>query len=278
MDLRSIKPGLSAVSHPLFMIHPKTGEMLTPLGYSKSGRAIWPQMGGAPDDEDDKGGDDNDSEDDEDEDEDDSSDDDDDSGDDDDDKDKKTKKKGGDKDAKIAALEEEKNRHFKKFKKEKERADQLEARLTALEEKDLKPEEKTQREKDAQAAKDKAAADRVAKLNLENAFLRANEIDWVKPEQALAILLSDDDYEVEFDEDGKVDRKSLKAELKRLAKANPHLVKKPAAKDEDDGDDTDGSAQRATASKMNGTRKGKKPTAPTREELAKKFPALGRLG
>lgn len=278
MDLRSIKPGLAAVSQPpLFMIHPKTGEMLTPMGYTKRGNPMWPIMGGAPDEEDESGDDDKDDDDATEEDEDGEDTDSDNDEDADDDEDDKSKKKSGNKDAKIKALEEEKDRHYRRAKKERERADSLEARLKALEEKDLKPEEKAQREKDAQAAKDKASADRVAKLNLENAFLRANEVEWVKPEQALAILLSDDDYEVEFDEDGKVDRKSLRAELKRLAKANPHLVKpKVAPKDDEDGDQ-DGSARRATAPKMNGKRKGSKETGPTREELAKKFPALNRV-
>lgn len=283
MDLRSIKPGLAAVSHqyPLFMIHPRTGETIFPLGYTKNGKPMFPVMGGAPeegegDKDDDKDSDEDESE--EDDGEDDDSEDDDDSDEDEDDK-SKSKGKKGDKDAKIKALEEEKERHYKKAKKEKARADELEARLKALEEKDLKPEEREQRAKEEQAKRDKAAEAATSRLRLENAFLRANEIDWVKPEQALTILLGDDDYEVEFDGDGNVDRKSLRAELKRLAKANPHLVKPKAAPKDDDKDDadTDGSAPRATASKMNGKRKGKGNTGPTREELAKKFPALGRV-
>lgn len=280
MDLRSIKPGMAAA--PLFLIDPRTGAMVVPMGYGKRGNPIFPVGGGAPEPEDgDKGEDDgDDDESDEDEDSDDNEDDDsdeDESDDEDKEKNKGKKKKGG-AEAKIRALEEEKDRHFKKFKKEKAARMELEERLRALEEKDLKPEEKTQREKDEQARKDKASADRLAKLNLENAFLKANEIDWVKPEQALAILLSDpDEYDVEFDDDGKVDRKSLRAELKRLAKANPHLVKpkKTESKDDEDGSDA-GSASRATASTMNGKRKGKK-DQPTREQLARKFPALNRL-
>lgn len=285
MDLRSIKPGLAAVQHPLFMLHPKTGEMVTPLAWSKLGRPAWPVMGGAPDDDDDAGGKDGgkgkkDDDADEDDDEDDSSDDDsdDDEDEDDDDDTSKSKKKGGLK-AKVTALEEEKDRHYKKYKKEKSRADDLEARLKALEDKDLKPEEKEQRAKDDQARKDKAAEVATSRLRLENAFLRANDIEWVKPEQALTILLGDDDYEVEFNDDGTVDRKSLRAELKRLAKANPHLVKpKPAAKDDDDDDGSASGANgsKSTAPRMNGKQKGKGGKDPSREELAKKFPALNR--
>jgi len=282
MDLRSIKPGLSAA--PMVRIHPLTGEPIVPLGVTKHGKPIWPVMGGAPDDDEDKSGDDDKSDDDEDEDDDEDDKEDDDSDDDDseeeeDDDDKAKGKKKKNAQAKIKALEEEKDRHYKKFKVQKKRADDLEARIKAIEEKDLKPEEKEARRKKEQDEKDSKAEIATQRLRLENAFLRANEINWVKPEQALTILLGDDDYEVEFNEDGTVDRKSLRAELKRLAKANPHLVKKAAPKDDDKGgeDATDNGSQRQTASSMNGKRKGKKDDKPTREQLAKKFPVLNRL-
>jgi hypothetical protein len=277
MDLRSIKPGMVAV--PLFLYDAKSGRMFTPLGYTKSGSPIWPVAGGAPDDDDGTGKDDKDEKEDPEEEDEDPDEDVDDEDPDDDEDEAKGKKKKGNPEAKIKALEEEKDRHFKKFKAQKKRADDLESRLKALEDKDLKPEERETRAKEEQDRRDQAAAARMSKLNLENAFLKANEIDWVKPEQALAILLADpDEYEVEFDEDGKVDRKSLRVELKRLAKANPHLVKpkKTESKGDDQDGDEGGSAQRATASSMNGKRKGKK-DQPSREQLAKKFPALGRL-
>lgn len=277
MDLRSIKPGLSAVSmsHP-FLIDPKTGEPLTALGVTKAGMLIWPVMGASPDDDsNDADADDAEESDEEDADEDadESEDDEADESDDEDDKDKKKKKNPQ---AKIKALEEEKDRHFRKAKKLAKEKAELEARLQALEQKDLKPEEKADRDKAATDAKEKAAQAATQKLRLENAFLKANEVAWVKPEQALALLLADDDYEVEFDEDGKVDRKSLRAELKRLAKANPHLVKPKPSKADDDDDSGDTGSQRQTAPKMNGQRKGKVKAA-SREELAKKFPALNRI-
>lgn len=278
MDPRSIKPGMAAA--PLFLFDANSNRMFTPLGYSKSGAPIWTVAGGAPDDDEGASKDDDDKEDSDEDAEDDNeadSDEDEDPDEDDDDK-ARGKKKKGNPEAKIKALEEEKDRHFKKFKVQKKRADELEARLKALEDKDLKPEERETRAKEEQDRRDKVTAERLSQLNLENAFLRANEIDWVKPEQALAILLADpDEYEVEFGDDGKVDRKSLRAELKRLAKANPHLVrpKKTESKGDEDADEG-GSAPGATASSMNGKRKGKK-DQPSREQLAKKFPALGRL-
>lgn len=286
MDLRSIKPGMAAAHQfPLFTIDPRDGSMITPMGYGKRG-PWWPVAGGSGEGDDagdDAGDDDADADEDEDEDEDDAdADKDDDADDDDDDKAKGKKKKKLDPKARIKALEEEKDRHFRNAKKYKKAADELEARLKLLEDKDLKPEEKADRLKAEQEAKDKAAEAKNQRLALENAFLRANTgdgaIQWHNPTQALTILLADDDYEVEFDDDGKVDRKSLRAELKRLAKANPHLVKPKQSKgDDDDKDADDAGSQRQTASTMNGKRKGA--TKPkTREELAKRFPALNRIG
>ena len=267
MDLRSVKPGLTAV-----MRHPKTGELLEPVYVWKNGRVSWPVMGGAEDD-DSGSGDDDAGDEDEDESEDEPEDEKDDADDSDDDAEKGKKKKKSDPQAKIKALEEEKDRHFKNAKKYKKQAADLEARLKLLE-------DKAERDKIAQEAKDKATEAATQRLHLENAFLRANEIDWIKPEQALALLLADpDEYEVEFDDSGKVDRKSLRAELKRLAKANPHLVKPKQSKGKDDEEDADDAgSQRQTASTMNGTRKGKKDKPKTREELAKRFPALNRIG
>jgi len=268
MDLRSIKPGMQAA-----MRHPKTGELLEPVYVWKDGRVSWPVLG-ASEDDDSASGDDKGDDADEDADEDDPED----KGDSDADDEDKDKKKGNP-EAKIKALEEEKDRHYKNAKKQKKRAEELEARLKALEDKDLKPEDKDKRDREAQEARDKAAEASTQKLRLENAFLRANEIDWVKPEQALALLMADpDEYEVEFDDSGNVDRKSLRVELKRLAKANPHLVKPKQSKGKDDEEDADDAgSQRQTASTMNGTRKGKG-KAKSREELAKRFPALNRIG
>lgn len=289
MDLRSIQPGLAAASQvPLFMIHPKTGDMITPLGYGKNGQPWWPVMGGAPDDDDAGGGDDDSDDDSDDSDEDEDDTDEDDDSDEGDDEGKKGKKKGNAQ-AKIKALEEEKDRHFRKAKKATKRAEAAEAEVAALKAKyesgdddgDTGKESKEgdkPKTKPVDDSKIKAAEAKAQQLAIENSFLRVNEVDWIKPEQALALMMADDDYDIEFDDDGKVDRKSLKAELKRFAKANPHLVKKPAAKT-DDGDDADegGAGSKSTAPKMNGTRKGNKDKPKTREELAKKFPALNRM-
>jgi hypothetical protein len=291
MDLRSIKPGIAAGSQmPLFMFHPQSGDMVTPMGWTKRGAPIWPVMGGAPDDDgkgkesEDDDSEDEEEDDDSEEDDDDSKDDDSDDDSDDDDKDKKGKKANPK--AKIKALEEEKDRHFRKARKATKRADALAAELAEMkakyepeDEDDDGEDDKTKGKKKPKIddSKIKAAEARAERLAVENAFLRVNEVNWHKPEQALALMMADDDYEIEFDEDGKVDRKSLRVELKRFAKANPHLVKKAEPKDDDDDGDDGGNGQRSTASKMNGKRKGKKGGDLTREQLAKTFPALGRI-
>lgn len=283
MGLRSIKPGIAAASQmPLFMLHPRTGEMMTPLGWTKSGHPIFPAMGGAP--EDDSDGDDDkddkdDESDDEDEDKDDDSDEDEDS---DDDEDAEKGKKKGNAKAKIAALTEEKDRHFRKAKKAAKRAEDAEAALAALKAKY----ESGDKDKDKGKTDEKPTVDdsRVKELEakierqaVENAFNAIRDFDWIKPEQAFALMMADDDYDVEFDRDGKVDRKSLKAELKRFARENSHLLKPKKTESKGEEGEEGGSAQGATASTMNGKRKGKKDEKPTREQLAKKFPALGRL-
>jgi hypothetical protein len=292
MDLRSVKPGIAAGSQmPLFMVDPVTGRAITPMGWTKRGLPIWPMIGGAPDDDsdgdkDDKNSDEDDSEEDDEEDEDSEEDDDDDS---DDDDSKRGKKKGNAK-AKIKALEEEKDRHFRKAKRANKERDAALAELAALKAKyesgeDEDDEDDNGKTKGKNKDKPKVIVDdskireaeaAAQKLRVENAFLRVNEVTWIKPEQALALMLADDDYEVEFDDDGKVDRKSLRAELKRFAKANPHLVKKAEPKDDDKDSDEGDDAPRATASRMNGKRKGSKKSDKelTREQLAKKFPAL----
>jgi len=253
MGLRSIKPGMRAahsgtgIFHPS-LVHPKTGAPLEAVGVI-GGKVLWPVMGAAPDDPDDK--------------------------DDDDDKDDKDddKKSKGDPKRRIAALEEEKARHYKHLQAERKKTADLEARLAEIEEKGMKPEEIEEKRKKEQADKDNAAAAEVRQLRLENAFLAANTIEWHNKEHALKLLDMD---EVEFAADGTVDRKSLAAALKRLAKANPHLVRPVSKNGDDDADDPDDGGSKQTASSMNGKRKGTKST-PSRADLAKRFPVLNRV-
>jgi hypothetical protein len=281
MNQRFVKPGMTAareagtgIFHPT-LVHPLTGESLEAVGVGKNGDIWWPILGGAepgdetnPEDDDDK-----------DDDADDDTKDDDSADDDDDEKDPK---------AKIAALEEEKNRHYKRRKKAETELAAVKAELAALKAKPTKkakPKATETDETDDEPADDEEkvtlradnekAKTEARRLKVENAFLRVNAVDWVNPTQVMTLLMSDDDYEVEFDEHGNVDRKSLAAELKRFAKANTHLVKPKQKKSSEDGDDdTTDSSEKSSGSTMNGQRKGKAKKEPTREELARKYPAL----
>lgn len=299
MGLGHIKPGITAaqaagtgIFHPT-MTHPKTGEPLEAVYVTKRGVVMWPVMGASPDDDsNDDGGDDDDGDDDKDDDDDDDSDDDNDG----DDTDGKKSK------AKIKALEEEKDRHYKRRKKaeterdaEKARAEKAEAELAKLKGKkpkakpaDDKKDDDADDDDDSELEAERAGRRRdneqkdaeIRKGKIEVAFLRANTVDWHNASQVMALLMADDDYEVEFDDNGNVDRKSLSAELKRFAKANPHLVKPKAKQSDADGDKGEGgsggNSGNKSGSAMNGQRKGKKDQAPSREELAKKYPALRR--
>lgn len=283
MDPRSIQPGFTAVQnagtgifHPT-MIHPRTGLPLEAVGVV-NGKILWPIMGAAEKEEDpdiDKDAEDSADDDDEDE-----KGEEDDEDEDDDEKDAK---------ARIKALEEEKERHYRRRKKAEKERDELKAENEKLKAGKKPPkkvppkkaddadvdEDEDDEEKTTLRNENEKAKETTRKLKVENAFLRVNAVDWVNPAQVMTLLMADDDYEVEFDDRDNVDRKSLSAELKRFAKANPHLVKPKPKKSEDDDDSGNDSSGKSSGSTMNGQRKGKKKVDPTREQLAAKYPALG---
>lgn len=274
MSLGLIKPGMAA------LYHPKTGKAIVPLYVRADGTAVWPVLGAASDDPDDPAFQDGGGDDDE--------DDEDDSDDDADDKDKKksTKKTASKKDddedddddeedVKLTRPERQAARYRVKLREAEKRERALADRLQALEDKDKKPEELTEREtREAKAKADKLEA-RQVQLARENAFLKINVIDWVDADDALALAEREGLFEDVVDEDGTVDQRALRVALKDLAKRKPHLVKKPKqSSDDDEGDSGQGSSR--SAGTMNGRRRGQDGSAKTREELAKKFPVLGR--
>ena len=281
MSLGLIKPGASAA-----LRHPKTGALIEPIGYLKNGRAVWPVLGAGPDDPDDPeftgdgGGSDDDSDDEDDDNEDDepkskksksrkrSSDEDDDEDDEEDDDDKPTRP------------ERQAARYRVRLREEREKNTKLEARLKALEDKDKKPEERTTEEL-AEAKKRAERAEReLLQVKLERAFTRATDIDWVDPEDAMAVADRLGLLEDIIDEDGTVDKRELRRSLRELAKRKPHLVKaKSRAQDEDEDDDEDEDERpRRSAPRTPATRrKGSRGTA-NRDELVKNFPVLRGLG
>jgi hypothetical protein len=273
MSLRLTKPGMRS-ANLAGKIHPKTGEPLEPIGFLRNGTAVWPILGAASDDPDDPefgdGGEDDDSADD------DESDDDDD-----DDKGKgrkkptkkTTKDEDDEEDDKPTRPERQAARYRTQLRAEQARTKALEERLQAIEDKDKKPDEIVQRE--ANEAKERASklADKVRSQNLRLAFYESNTIEWADPADALKLVDLD---EVDVDDDGTVDAKALRLALKDLAKRKPHLVKPKAAPedDEDDEDDDEEPRSKRTAPTMN--RRKNRVKAPTRADLAKKFPVLNR--
>ena len=132
-----------------------------------------------------------------------------------------------------------------------------------------KTDDKTTDDKtDDTSTKDTGPSQRERQLSLENAFYRANAVDWIAPEDVLKLV---DLTDVDVDDDGTVDTKALARALRDLAKRKPHLVKKPQ-RGTDDTDDDQGPSP-----KLNGKRKGTSP-APQRKELEKRFPALRNFG
>lgn len=303
MSQRLIQPGLSAAGK----YHPRTALPIEPIG-EVNGKPIWPVIGGDEnDDEDDPrfqdgGGEDDDDEDDEDEDDDDDSEDDDSEDDDEDDEDDKKKKKSKDKKKKSKDdgdkpkyTEEDMYAVKRRMRKADQRASRLEEELRELKRAQTrkpKPKAKAGNDDADSGGVDNEELERIKKRNerleadlqnvkLEKAFSRVplpEGEEWVDIEDAIAAAQRLGLLEDVLEEDGTVDRRSLRAALRELKRQKPHLVRKVSDPDEDeDEDDEEGQRpkKRRTASKMNGKRKGKGSTT-DKAELAKRFPVLGR--
>lgn len=277
MSLRLIKPGLRSVGK----LHPKTGKPIEPLYVREDGSVVWPVLGAASDDPDDpefgEGGGDEDDEDEEDDEDDEST----------AKKPKKTAKPSkkddededdeDDEDApeKLKAARQAKRYRLQLREEQRKNAD-MAARLKAIEDKDKKPDEVLSRDLDEANTKAAKLAEQNRDMTIRLAFFESNSVEWIDPADALRLVDLD---EVEIDEDGNVDAKALRLALKDLAKRKPHLVKKArtasTADDDEEDDDESRSPRKRTAPTMNSSRKGKA-KSPSRAELAKKFPVLGR--
>lgn len=164
--------------------------------------------------------------------------------------------------AKIKALNEEKDRHFKKFQSEKERADDLAAKLKEIEEAGLEEGEKVKRQNEELTATVTTLTEANQLLRLENAFLTDNTYSWHNPKRALKLV---DLSEVEIADDGTV--KGLDNALKNLAKSDPYLIK---AVEKDDG-----KPGPKTGDTVNPPKNQKQGEA-DREKLLQKYPGLRR--
>lgn len=287
MDLRSIKPGMRSANLS-GKRHPKTGELLEPIGFLRNGTAVWPVLGAAPDDTDEDdptfigggGGDDEDDEDDE----------------NDEDEPKKPVKKSKTKstkdededdedEEKLSRPERQAARYRVRLReRERENAD-LVARLKALEDKDKPDDEVVSRDLSEARSQVSALEETNRIMAAQLAFFKSNDISWQDPSDAFTLAEKSGLFDDVIDEDGTVDTRELRRGLRELAKRKPHLVKKvestkgsaqgDTTDDEDETDDEPSS--RRSASTMNRQRKGTKGKAPSREELARKFPVLNRL-
>lgn len=242
------RPSLSeeAISR---LIDPRTGQRLRPLGVV-GGRTVWPMLGASPDDPADAGGDKGDP---------------DDKG---DDPEGGTSSDGGDgsdkgdPDAKITALEDEKNRHVRRRQEAEKERDELKKRLEEIDGKDKSELERATTRVTELESETKALTETVRELRLSNAFLTDNTFEWHNPRRALSLAdLSD----VEIDDDGTVH--GLKKALEALAKSDSYLVKEKE-KEEDE-------TPQSTGDPKNPSKKQKKGDADA-EALKNKYSALRR--
>lgn len=253
MSQRLIQPGLSALAGSI-------------IGYRKNGLPIRLAAGGAPEDDgggtDDTigtgGGDDDSDEEDE---------------DDEDGKEKKPKSSDDDDDEDEPVVPQRKlEKALERMKAADRRAAAAEAKLEELKDSAKIPDEvkkELSEIKAAMAEKDKTIDSLTKARNTSSIKLAALTIkgapDWENVEAALRLTDLED---VDVEEDGTVDKRALKAALKKTALEHPYLVKKPV---KDNTDTTSG----GTGSTMN-RRGGGKTQAPDRAALASRFPVLNQ--
>jgi TolA-binding protein len=182
---------------------------------------------------------------------------------------------------KIAALEDEKNRHWTKAQEAEQRLKDAEKELEELrnfkqtkDQESLTEEQKTQQkiaefevqlaEKDAQIEK---LRDGARKLTLKNAFLAANDVQWHNPESALS-LADLSAVEVVEDKDGVPslkDATAMKNAIDALKTAHPYLVNNSEGTPTWQGKTGDKVQKQSVANE-----------ASKRDGLLKKYPALRR--
>lgn len=179
-------------------------------------------------------------------------------------------KSGGDPQAKIVALEEEKNRHYT-ARTEAERArDEAQAALEEIKRKEKSDLENAQADVKKREEKISAQGETIKRLAVQNAFLASSETTWHDPADALRLV---DLSEVKIDDvSGEVSNPdALKAAIKKLADEKKYLVKTDN-KDEKGG--SGGGGTKPPASGKPPTDKSKDEQAAARATLANKYPAL----
>lgn len=251
--------------------HPLTGELLRPLGLRANGRPIWPVMGGStaadvdedtsskedPDDK--KGSDDSkDKEGSEDT-----------SGSDEKKDDADKKPEPGSVEARLLALEDEKERHYRLRKEAEEERDRLAAENKELKGKDLPELDKVKADLEEAKSDATSLSAQLKQALLEKAFLEDNTYTWHNPSRALQIA---DLTRVEFDKDGKVT--GLAQALESLAKTDPYLIKTEEKTEDKDGKDK--KPDKSGDQKNDKSKDKKSSTTAERARLVAKYPGLAR--
>lgn len=250
--------------------HPLTGELLVPLGLRKNGQPIWPFMGGSEDagggsgtngegseqetDSKDKEGSGNSSEDKE--------------------NGAKDKEKPapGSEAARIAALEDEKERQYTRRKEAETRAEEAERELKALKEKDLPETEKLKADNETLVADNNTLNSALVEARHQIAFLKDNKYEWHNPGRALALA---DLSRVEIDKDGKVT--GLSEALDALAASDPYLIKtEEKSGNGEEKDDKEKEAPKSGDQKNTGNKDKPSSSEKRRAELADRYPGLRR--
>lgn len=243
-------------------------EQRSPLGLTLDGRPVWPIRGAEDDDSDDDDSDDDDDDDD-----------DTDSG---GDKSKakskaKDKDDDGDDDA-LTEAEARAARYRERMRKADRRASEAERKLREAEDKAKGADgDEVTKEKLAESQKQvESLSEANQTLRLQNAFLLSNTHAWHDPADVMALVLKDE--EVEIDEDGEVH--GIESALKRIAKKKPWLIKAEKQDDDDDDEDEDDEdddkpeARRRT--NQSGAPQNRRRTkgGPDRQKLLQTYPSL----
>ncbi|QPX62557.1 scaffolding protein [Arthrobacter phage Wollypog] len=187
----------------------------------------------------------------------------------------------GDPQVKIAALEEEKNRHWTAKEEAERKLQEASAELEELrtykqtkDQESLTEEQKVQQkladfekqlaEKDVEIER---LRDGARKLTLKNAFLAANDVQWHNPESALS-LADLSEVEIVEDKDGVPSLKdpaAMKNAITALSQAHPYLVNNSEGTPTWQGKTGDKQQKQQVAN-----------DASKREKLLKNYPALRR--
>jgi hypothetical protein len=146
------------------------------------------------------------------------------------------------------------------------RASEAERKLREREEADLTEAQKKDKELGELQTFRETAQKEITSLRTQVAFLSVNDVAWQDPDIALGQV----DLTGLIDEDGNVDKKSLKDAVAKLAKDKPFLVKAATVNEGGDAKEKQGSSGSGVGSSSKQSKNG----ALSEEELKKRYPAL----